>query len=182
MSCGALRTSLTSGPKGQKVNCLGIQWVLFSPKRLTRIGQSSNVFLKQALSLTQILIHFTAHPLTQLNKQSFTVQSSSTVAAGYVWSLCTHVDTLLCAHRRCLPYLKFVRGTGWERKHWTQLFTMLKLVTKVRGPSSALLLPEPAACNHTTPHTQFGHAPQVVARASVLVYSSCINCRYRVLH
>ena len=84
MSCGALRTSLTSGPKGQKVNCLGIQWVLFSPKRLTRIGQSSNVFLKQALSLTQILIHFTAHPLTQLNKQSFTVQISSTVAAGYV--------------------------------------------------------------------------------------------------
>ena len=38
-------------------------------------------------------------------------------------------------HRRCLPYLKFVRGTGWERKHWTQLFIMLKLVTKVRSYS-----------------------------------------------
>lgn len=39
------------------------------------------------------------------------------------------------ACRRCLPYLKFVRGTGWERKHWTQLFAMLKLVTKVGPPS-----------------------------------------------
>lgn len=39
------------------------------------------------------------------------------------------------ACRRCLPYLKFVRGTGWERKHWTQLFAMLKLVTKVGHPS-----------------------------------------------
>ncbi len=84
------------------------------------------------------------------------------------WSLRTHADTLLCAHRRCLPYLKFVRGTGWDRKHWTQLFIMLKLVTKVRGPYSALLL-EPAAYNHTTLLAQFGHAPQELARASVLV-------------
>ncbi|KAL3130926.1 hypothetical protein ABBQ38_000251 [Trebouxia sp. C0009 RCD-2024] len=38
------------------------------------------------------------------------------------------------SYRRCLPYLKFVRGTGWERKHWTQLFAMLKLVTK--GPDA----------------------------------------------
>ncbi|KAL0047749.1 hypothetical protein WJX82_010930, partial [Trebouxia sp. C0006] len=38
------------------------------------------------------------------------------------------------SYKRCLPYLKFVRGTGWERKHWTQLFIMLKLVTK--GPDA----------------------------------------------
>ncbi|DBA90074.1 TPA: hypothetical protein ACH3X2_004335 [Trebouxia sp. C0005] len=38
------------------------------------------------------------------------------------------------SYRRCLPHLKFVRGTGWERKHWTQLFIMLKLVTK--GPDA----------------------------------------------
>lgn len=43
------------------------------------------------------------------------------------------VESCSVACRRCLPYLKFVRGTGWERKHWTQLFGMLKLVTKV-GP------------------------------------------------
>ena len=66
------------------VNCLGIQWLSFSPKRLTRIGPASCVYLKQALSLTQILIPLTAHPVTQLNKQSSTVQSSHTVAAGYV--------------------------------------------------------------------------------------------------
>lgn len=41
------------------------------------------------------------------------------------------VHTCSVACRRCLPYLKFVRGTGWERKHWKQLFGMLKLVTKV---------------------------------------------------
>lgn len=47
---------------------------------------------------------------------------------------CTAITVLSnssVACRRCLPYLKFVRGTGWERKHWTQLFVMLKLVTKV---------------------------------------------------
>ncbi len=136
------------------VNCLGIPWLSFLPKRSTHISASSCVCLKQALSLTQILVPFTAHPLTQQNKQSSTVQSSSTVAAGCVWSMWTHADTLLCAHRRCLPYLKFVRGTGWERKHWTQLFIMLKLVTKVRGPYSALML-DPAACT-TTLLTQFG--------------------------
>ena len=41
-------------------------------------------------------------------------------------------DICIVAYRRCLPYLKFVRGTGWERKHWKQLFGMLKLVTKVK--------------------------------------------------
>lgn len=46
----------------------------------------------------------------------------------------------LCArYRRCLPYLKYVRGTGWERKHWTQLFSMLKLITKVSHCADSLM-------------------------------------------
>ena len=57
------------------------------------------------------------------------------------------------ACRRCLPYLKFVRGTGWERKHWTQLFVMLKLVTKVSAAACAALsrlqaLPVHTSCSY----------------------------------
>eukprot|EP00959_Pyramimonas_sp_CCMP1952_P036974 773800-Pyramimonas_sp.AAC.2 len=37
-------------------------------------------------------------------------------------------------YRKCLPYLKFVRGDGWERNHWNQLFALLKMPTK--GPSA----------------------------------------------
>lgn len=56
------------------------------------------------------------------------------------------------ACRRCLPYLKFVRGTGWERKHWTQLFAMLKLVTKVGHPFGApifVIVSRNGRCLHT---------------------------------
>lgn len=38
--------------------------------------------------------------------------------------------------RRALPNLKYVRGNGWERKHWAQLFTFLKLQTKGPGAVS----------------------------------------------
>lgn len=39
--------------------------------------------------------------------------------------------------RRCLPYLKFIRGDGWERKHWMQLFSLLKYDAK--GPMAVSL-------------------------------------------
>ena len=53
--------------------------------------------------------------------------------AAHAATMAVVVESCSVACRRCLPYLKFVRGSGWERKHWTQLFGMLKLVTKV-GP------------------------------------------------
>eukprot|EP00899_Mesostigma_viride_P029629 jgi/Mesvir1/9851/Mv22388-RA.1 len=37
-------------------------------------------------------------------------------------------------YRKVLPYLKFLRGDGWERNHWAQLFTMLGL--QVKGPEA----------------------------------------------
>ncbi|KAK9815706.1 hypothetical protein WJX72_008353 [[Myrmecia] bisecta] len=41
------------------------------------------------------------------------------------------------SYRRCLPHLKFVRGAGWERKHWSQLFNLLKMQTK--GPTAVTI-------------------------------------------
>lgn len=38
------------------------------------------------------------------------------------------------AYRRAIPYLKYVRGNGWEKKHWNRLFDMIKLPTK--GPNA----------------------------------------------
>ena len=48
------------------------------------------------------------------------------------------IASLRVCRRRCLPYLKYVRGIGWERKHWTQLFSMLKLITKVSNPKKSV--------------------------------------------
>ena len=33
-------------------------------------------------------------------------------------------------YRKCLPFLKFVRGDGWESNHWAQLFKLLGAPTK----------------------------------------------------
>ncbi|CAD7696588.1 unnamed protein product [Ostreobium quekettii] len=38
---------------------------------------------------------------------------------------------------RCLPYLKHVKGNGWDRKHWLLLFGMLGIQTS--GPSAVCL-------------------------------------------
>ena len=38
------------------------------------------------------------------------------------------------AYRRAIPHLKYVRGNGWEKKHWNKLFDMLQLPTK--GPNA----------------------------------------------
>lgn len=40
---------------------------------------------------------------------------------------------LLSRARRVLPHLSLVRGTGWESKHWLQLFSILG----VKGKSKA---------------------------------------------
>ncbi|KAK3283536.1 hypothetical protein CYMTET_8768 [Cymbomonas tetramitiformis] len=37
-------------------------------------------------------------------------------------------------NRKCVPLLKFVRGEGWERNHWAQLFSLLGFPTK--GPDA----------------------------------------------
>lgn len=37
-------------------------------------------------------------------------------------------------YRKSLPYLKYVRGDGWERNHWVQLFNLLGMPTK--GPNA----------------------------------------------
>ena len=36
-------------------------------------------------------------------------------------------------YRRCLPYLTSVRGNGWDRKHWSQLFQILGFQTSGVG-------------------------------------------------
>lgn len=38
------------------------------------------------------------------------------------------------AYRRAIPNLKYVRGNGWEKKHWNKLFDMIHLPTK--GPNA----------------------------------------------
>ena len=74
------------------------------------------------------------------------------------------VESCSVVCRRCLPFLKFVRGTGWERKHWTQLFGMLKLVTKV-GPVVMEASAQPLQCSVNVSacmpcnHKSYAHLP-----------------------
>jgi hypothetical protein len=39
-------------------------------------------------------------------------------------------------YRRCLPYLKLLRGAGWEDSHWAQLFSLLGLKASGAGAVS----------------------------------------------
>lgn len=43
----------------------------------------------------------------------------------------------ISAYRKCLPYMKCVRGDGWDKRHWTQLFGKLNFRTK--GPNAISL-------------------------------------------
>ncbi|GMH35100.1 hypothetical protein BSKO_02968 [Bryopsis sp. KO-2023] len=39
-------------------------------------------------------------------------------------------------YRRCMPNLTYVKGNGWDRRHWSQLFGLLNLQTKGPGAVS----------------------------------------------
>lgn len=68
------------------------------------------------------------------------------------------------AYRRAIPNLKYVRGNGWEKKHWNKLFDMIQLPTK--GPNA--VTPE----NLTLAH--------FLDKADNLAKASC-SCRTRGL-